>query len=112
MKYEFKPPFKVCKYSSHVDDSRGNFCFQFATYRTDKEKLLFQNIVNGVTPSFGMGMYKFNKDEGVITFDDKEIITIRGWGFLTGTGGLNLSGDEANEIQNKLGEYLTEKLNG
>lgn len=40
----------------------------------------------------------------------REMFSIRGWGHLTGTGGLNLPDDEAQLIQDDLGEYVAEMM--
>ena|SRR5687768_9366830 len=39
------------------------------------------------------------------------ILDMRGWGFLTGKGGMNLPEDEAAKIQDGVGEYVTTLLN-
>ena len=48
----------------------------------------------------------YHKHEGV----DREFIIVRGWGHLTGVGGLNLSAEEATRIQTEFAEYIIEKL--
>lgn len=40
-----------------------------------------------------------------------KIFLIRGWGRLTGTGGLRLSPEEAAKLQDDFGEYIVNKLN-
>ena len=44
-------------------------------------------------------------------FKGKPILLIRGWGYLTGVGGLHLSQEEAVKIQNEFGDYIVEQLN-
>ena len=39
------------------------------------------------------------------------ILCIRGWGYLTGVGGLHLSQEEAIKIQDEFGDYIVEQLN-
>jgi hypothetical protein len=112
MKYEFKPPFRVCKFSDWIYDANDNFCCQFMADLPTEKIQAFRDIVNGVTKPQNENTYVFNENKGVITINGKNLILIRGWGFLTGVGGLNLPDDEAFAIQNKLGRYLTEKLNG
>ena len=50
---------------------------------------------------------------GQMIFDanDNLVADIRGWGYLTGTGGLNLPEDEALKIQDKFGEDLANAYN-
>lgn len=43
---------------------------------------------------------------------EKPILRIRGWGFLTGVGGLHLSQEEAIKIQDEFGNYIVKQLNG
>lgn len=35
---------------------------------------------------------------------------VRGWGYLIGTGGLNLSAEEATKIQDDFGNWIVETL--
>lgn len=41
----------------------------------------------------------------------KHIMLIRGWGHLTGTGGLHLKDEDAAKIQDAFGQYIVETLN-
>ena len=41
----------------------------------------------------------------------KHIMLIRGWGHLTGTGGLHLKDEAAAKIQDDFGQYIVETLN-
>lgn len=57
---------------------------------------------------------KFYRD-GIVIYHkglEKPILRIRGWGYLTGVGGLRLSEDEAIRIQNEFGDYIIKQLNG
>jgi len=42
--------------------------------------------------------------------DKNRIITIRGWGHLTGTGGLELSAKRAAELQDEFAAYIIKRL--
>lgn len=60
--------------------------------------------------------YKFYRDGIEIysenpKFNGKPILMIRGWGYLTGIGGLHLSQEEAIQIQDEFGNYIVEQLN-
>ena len=44
-------------------------------------------------------------------FKGEPILLIRGWGYLTGPGGLHLSQEEAIRIQDEFGDYIVEQLN-
>jgi hypothetical protein len=60
--------------------------------------------------------YKFYREDIEIysenpIFKGKPVLCIRGWGYLTGPGGLHLSAEEAIKIQNDFGDYIVEQLN-
>lgn len=42
----------------------------------------------------------------VVELDESPVADLRGWGHLTGTGGLHLSHEEATEIQNERGRLM------
>jgi len=50
---------------------------------------------------------------GPCIFDDKghKVFDVRGWGFLTGKASLDLSGIEAEKIQNKIAKRVVELMN-
>lgn len=54
----------------------------------------------------GIGIYSENPK-----FNGEPILIIRGWGYLTGSGGLHLSSEEAIKIQDEFGDYIIEQLN-
>lgn len=48
----------------------------------------------------------------IISDEPRELVLmIRGWGHLTGVGGLNLTPEEAARIQDEFGSYIIDKLN-
>ena len=56
---------------------------------------------------------KFYRDGVEIYHKDLKlpILRIRGWGYLTGIGGLHLPSEEAAKIQDEFGDYIIEQLN-
>lgn len=44
-------------------------------------------------------------------FKGKPVLLIRGWGYLTGIGGLHLDVNTAAQIQDEFGDYIVEQLN-
>lgn len=58
------------------------------------------------------GNIEYIKKEGFITVDGKALILIRGWGHLTGTGGLHLKQEEASKLQDEFAEHIVNKLKG
>jgi len=60
-------------------------------------------------------LYKFISENNIEWHkqdnDETEAILIRGWGGLTGIGGLNLSTLEAAHVQDTFAEYIVKQLN-
>lgn len=91
-----------------VRDAKNQFVFQFEF----DEPLLQNNIVaiiNGKEKP--KSQRKFIHKDGIIEEMGKEYILIRGWGNLTGTGGHNLSEEEAANVQDTFAEFIVEQLN-
>ena len=53
-----------------------------------------------------------SKDGQYICDGHSPILCVRGWGHLTGTGGLNLTGEQAREIQDEFVRWAAEQLGG
>lgn len=80
-------------------------------------KVFIVGVLNGEEDINRMGeklKLRYQPDNSTIYVDidgeDKEFIIVRGWGNLTGTGGLNLPEKEAAEIQDAFGNYIVESL--
>lgn len=67
------------------------------------------DILNGKTDPVSSRKYEYRAPE--ILLDGEVLFVVRGWGYLTGTGGLNLPVEEANKIQDEFAEWVIEKLN-
>lgn len=61
-----------------------------------------QNSGKGPWSHDGRGTFIFGSDEGQM------IAEVRGWGYLTGTGGLGLDEDEAVDRQKAIGEFIAQ----
>jgi len=105
----FTPPFKVDDMLGWVWDANHNFAFQFLINLPKDKAREFENIINGNAKPKIKNEYKH--EEGVISINGKQLILMRGWGYLTGTGGLNLDSETAADIQDDLADYIVEKLN-
>lgn len=69
--------------------------------------------INGI-PASGDLKTLYIPEDGIVyygKFFDKPLLRIRGWGHLTGIGGLHLSEDKAKEIQDAFGNYIVKQLN-
>lgn len=72
------------------------------------------NILNGVTEKLNvLGTYHYEHGSVYITHEGikSSLMTIRGWGYMTGQGGLGLDIDTALKIQEEFGNYIVELLN-
>lgn len=84
---------------------------------TDSAKVFIVGVLNGTRDLSEMGMdlkLNYNPDDTTIYVDidgeQREFIIVRGWGNLTGIGGMNLPEEEAAEIQDAFGNYIVESL--
>ena len=111
--YEF--PFRASEFSGWVYDAKDRFIFQFESHlkKEIKEKIisiLNKKEKNDLKPTFSHGEMK-----GEIIASSENInipfILIRGWGYLTGPGGLNLPTIDAAKVQDTLADYIVETLN-
>lgn len=72
------------------------------------------DMINGIKQH--QFKYKFYR-EGIEIYSENPIfkgepvLLIRGWGYLTGIGGLHLPQEEAIRIQDEFGDYIVEQLN-
>jgi hypothetical protein len=76
-------------------------------------KWLRNNKISFINKEVGI----FNKETTVIdltknpVFDNEPVLSIRGWGYLTGIGGLRLDVNTAAQLQDQFGDYIVEQLN-
>lgn len=105
----YKFPFRQAIFGTWVYDDNSNFIFQFQFENENTRKQVI-DILNG--DFIPKKKKNFIFKDGIISIDDKQFIMIRGWGNLTGIGGYNIDGEYAAKIQDTLGEYIVEKLNG
>jgi hypothetical protein len=110
----FTFPLKLCH--SKVMTADFNMAFDFilrfldpeAIQISDEDKQKIVDIINGENRQ--IKEHKLEYQDGDIKLNGKPFIMIRGWGHLTGTGGLNLPGERAKELQDEFGNYIIEKL--
>jgi len=106
----FKPPFVQWEGISYVFDSQDTFVFQFITTNEDYQKICLE-IINGTSSKRIQTPLEY-KSGYIQDLEGRKLILLRGWGHLTGVGGLNLPDEEARSIQDGFAKYLLEKLNG
>lgn len=109
----FTPPFHTEDGMNYIFDSKGNVCLQvLATLQKAAEDWIL-NKLNGTEPRKPkQGEFRVNEDDTTeIFFNYTLIFIIRGWGRLTGTGGLNLPEAEAVRLQDEFGAWVVKTLN-
>ena len=115
MELEFyKLPFSDKYKCGYIYDANSNFIFQFETYDTN----IYNEILNHLNSDklSTECNFRLHPDDPICIQmkNDKgwtDIITIRGWGSLTGKGGYDLHPDKAIELQDSLVKWLLYKLN-
>lgn len=102
----YELPLRQDKRSHWVYDQKGNFVFQFETDdRILREGLMM--IINGEMDAVAKDVRLYR---GEVYIDNESVITIRGWGNLTGVGAYALTEAIAGRVQDTFGEYLVNKL--
>lgn len=103
-------PFRLMEGMSWVYDDNDNFVFQFIV-SDENLRLKILEVINGNKEVQGRTS-KFIYKEGFIQAENgSKLLLIRGWGNLTGVGGMNLSDEEACNIQDTFAQYIISKLN-
>jgi HKD family nuclease len=106
----YQLPLRMQKYGSWVYDANNNFVFEFEIENKEKQQLLL-DVINGEKKLYNPDAVFHHKDGYIFTDKGVEVILIRGWGNLTGTGAMNLSSEEAANIQDTFAEFIVEQLN-
>ena len=93
-----------------IYDQKGNFVFQFLIDNEEMEKKLL-DVINGKKNLTNLDLVFKHEQGQVVDKSGLPIILIRGWGNLTGTGAMNLSVEEASNIQDTFADFIVERLN-
>lgn len=80
----------------------------YYTSGEDQERII--DIINGGKTECAPLDLKYDQNDATITLNDKPYIIIRGWGHLTGSGGLNLPEDTATRLQDDFAEFIIKQL--
>lgn len=116
-------PFHQSKYGGWVYDAKSNFVFQFDEEEKygengeylDEVKQLREEIIFNLNSLDDESISELElsvnqNDPTKILNKGKLLITIRGWGNLTGIGGYNFDGDKAAKIQDDFRDWIIYKL--
>ena len=93
-----------------VCDQKNNFVFQFII-SDEKTQVKMMNVINGTENYKNLSLLFEHKEGQIIEKSGLPILLIRGWGNLTGTGAMNLSGEEGSNIQDTFANFIVERFN-
>lgn len=100
--------------SNMVFDFMNHFCKDFfkdegkeVTVISEEQRNNIVNLLNGDKKGW---IANVTHEKGMICVDGKVLILIRGWGYLTGCGGLNLEPEKAAALQDELANFIVSKL--
>lgn len=108
----YKLPLKKLPYYLEVFDANDQWVFSFDEEVSEKASVIALNVINGKEASFIFKECTYRIKDQTILADGKVIIDIRGYGYLTGIGGLNLPHKEAANIQDEFAQFIIDKFNG
>lgn len=94
----------------YIYDNNYKIIFQYTCdLGEDTENQLLDKLNNRTKKK---SEHKFDiVDDEYIVYNNNKILLVRSWGYLTGTGGCNLSSEDAIKVQKQLLEYIKNKLN-
>lgn len=119
----YKLPLHLVLYGCYAFDADGDMalsCFNYkyderGNYMAGEEERIkhIVDIINGEKPSDFEPEWELDENETCqINYKGEFQFLVRGWGHLTGCGGLNLPGELAAEMQDGFINYILDRLNG
>ena len=108
----YKDVYKLPLEENHgwIYDQKNNFVFQFLIDDEKTEQKIL-DVINGKENLKNLDLVFKHEKGQIIDKSGLAIILIRGWGNLTGTGAMNLSVEEAANIQDTFADFIVERLN-
>lgn len=111
---------KYCVYALDANDGTALSSFnlkydEIGNYLPGEQERIKHiiDVINGDCVSDFKPEWKLSDDEPCkITYKGEYQFLVRGWGYLTGCGGLNLPEELAAKMQDGFIEYILDKLNG
>lgn len=113
----YQLPLHIDKHGSYAWSKNGTMALTFETGEGEKQfvkamkradKIL--RCINGENVHVSDISWHL-KNECEVYLGDEWVFTVRGWGHLTGIGGLHLNADQACEVQDGFIKYILERLN-
>ena len=119
----YKMPLHLDKYGVFAWDAEWHMALSRFNYKYDERGNLIPgeqerikhiiNVINGNCVPVFLPEWKLSDDDRcAITYNGEYQFLVRGWGYLTGCGGLNLPEDLAAKIQDEFIDYIINRLNG
>lgn len=119
----YKLPLHLVLYGCYAFDADGDMalsCFNYkyderGNYMAGEEERIkhIVDIINGEKPSDFEPEWELDENETCqINYKGEFQFLVRGWGHLTGCGGLNLPAELAAEMQDGFINYILDRLNG
>lgn len=104
----YKPPFRIANCDITVRSDNGVPAFTAFSEKSRKHMLNIMNILNGEAGE------KYSKDKISVSGAELSVdgckIGVRGWGYLTGGGALNLDVPEAVKVQDAFIAWVVSKI--
>lgn len=97
-------------YGHYAWSQQNNMALTFESYVPDKTIKRITKIIN-TTEDANHDVIKWTAKGVDFYWNGRLYFCVRGWGGLTGTGGLNLSQQEAEKVQDDFVQYILKRLN-
>ncbi|WP_290193474.1 hypothetical protein [Paramuribaculum intestinale] len=106
----FKGPYSTD--GIYIYDCNNQMCLMAGDCENYPEQMLGRicEILNNTKPT--KGNPAVSVEDGHIYLNGDLILVVRGWGYLTGAGCLNLSNEEALKIQDEFAQHVVNCLRG
>ena len=115
--YVWQKPFKNV-HDIYIFDNEGTMVFSILTDNANIAERVV-SLINGdlnAKPFLKVGVDESKQyiavSDDIDTKRIKPQLLVRGWGYLTGVGGLHLDADQAVALQNELVDYCVSRLKG
>lgn len=113
----WKLPFKAdpSGYTIYIFDSNNKTCFNFYSEDTELYNRIIALLNSDTINTRPFDVVKHDNMSIFVADENNElmkILTVRGWGYLTGMAALNLDYETAVKLQTELIEYASNKLSG
>ena len=106
----YKPPFRAeGAYIFSSNDVMSLMAADCWNYPDEMMQRIVEILNDESKPN---GTPEVGRNDMEICLNGDPLLTVRGWGHLTGVGGLNLPPEEADKIQDEFAVWVVSKLRG